>query len=191
MPHDTIKTQDIAALVNDTQQKIPLRAGFFVDKRFERIIYTGEGSLYYTHGDWTRISFDVRGAFQQSVQTMFKEVVPVSAGETLRDFEAKNLDVIVSVGPVVCESYLERSMGLRFGWQWPINARITADWAITSQDGRLVTSTRALGEGRAEIGGKGQGCAQAFVQALDAQFKKAHDDIVMTAWWKGSSWKSR
>lgn len=189
--YDTITTQDFPWLADNTQQRIPLRAGFFADKDLERIIYTGEVSLYYTNGDWTRIHFDVHEAFLQATQRMFGEVVPISAQETLGDFKAKNLDVIVSVRPVVCECYMERPPGLPFGWQWLVNARITADWAVTSPDGRPVTWTKAVGEGRAQIGGKGQGCTQAFVEALDAQFRRAYGDIVKTNWWNDPSRKPR
>lgn len=188
--HYTVTTKDIPILADNAHQKIPFRAGFFMDERFAKVTYSVE-ALRRPLYEPPVIEFDARAALEQAVRRMFTEVMPVAATETIRDFEAKNLDVLVSIGPMNCESHLSRDAVVSLRSRVPINIMVTMDWAVTSPDGRLVTSTKAIGEGQAQSGWNGEGCRDAFIVALNDHLKKAYGDIVMTSWWRDSSWKSK
>lgn len=186
--HHTIATGNIGALLEKPPQRIPLRAGFFIKEGLARVAYSVE-ALRRPLYEPPIIEFDVRATLEEAMRRMFTEVVAVSAEDTLRDFQAKNLDVVVSVGPMTYDSYLGREEMIRS--RAPVNIVVTLDWAVTSPDGKLVTSTTAVGKGQARSGWDGGGCRDAFIMAFSNQIKKAYEDIVMTAWWRDPSWRGK
>ncbi|MBN1361070.1 MAG: hypothetical protein JW993_10775 [Sedimentisphaerales bacterium] len=139
------------------------------------------------------VEFDVHAAFAEAARRMFQEIVWVTGTDTIVNFKAKDLDVIVSVGRPVCLCELEGHYpkALIEFYVHTMNVRIAADWDITSPKGELVTSTRPVGEGRAKLDRNGACCRDALTMALDAHFRKAYKDVVMTAWWKDPAWKSK
>jgi hypothetical protein len=172
-------TNEIRILTENPVEQIPLRAGFFMSEKCKDIRYSGRGAIqYYRKGSIKRsIDFDIRKAFEQATRRMFQEVVPITATETSKDWKAKNLDVVVSVGPAVCES--------EFGHM--IYTTFSAEWSIMSPDGKLITSVRPVGETQVQPGG---GAKKSLIAATDAHIRKVYDNIVMGAWWRDSSWKS-
>jgi len=181
----TITAQDVAAIAGESEQQIPLRVGFYMDKRFEM--------LPCNYGLWSSglgvTDIEGRPNFERAVQQMFREVVPVSATEAMEDFQAKNLDVVISIRVKSCTVDLVR--GALTPFHQAVKARLAAEWSVTSVDGRLLTFTNAAGEGKAMLHMDGRGQREALLKALDAHFRKAYADIVMTGWWKDPSWKSR
>ena len=192
LPVYTIKPQDIPALTSDAQQQIPFRVGFFIDSQFEELTYTGmmyERSLF-TGPKGPVVDVEVRAAFEQAARRMFKEVVPITATETVPDWRAKNLNVVVAVGDIECTV---EGQGAKERWP-PVRpllfATICAEWTILDPYGKPVTSMIVVGQGQARPSGGYKPQREAIVKALDAHFVKAYDNIVMTAWWRDSSWKS-
>jgi len=184
-----ITTQEIPILIEDPAERIPLRAGFFMDEKFKEVRYSGKGAIFYQDGKKTSIDFDVRTAFEQATRRMFQEVVPITATETSKDWKAKNLDVVVFVGPAICETYLGREKWIDY-WNMLMYATLSAEWSVTSQDGKVITSVRPAGEGHAPKRRNCIGLKEALVKAVDTHIRKVYDNIVMSAWWRDSSWKS-
>ncbi len=183
-----ITTQEIPTLAADSPRRIPLRAGFFMDERFKEVGYGGRGAAFYHPGDKTAIDFDVRAAFEQATRRMFQDVVLITATETSKDWKAKNLDVLVSVGRASCVSDWGRE-------RWPPNSQLmyatfNAEWSVTSLDGRIITRVRPGGEGQAPRRRSLIGLKEALVKAVDAHIRKVYDSIVTSAWWRDSSWKT-
>jgi hypothetical protein len=187
-PLYTVTTQEVPTLAADPPQRIPLRAGFFMDERFQEVAYGGRGVAFYHPGHKTAVDFDVRAAFEQATRRMFQEVVPVTATETSIDWQAKNLDVLVFAGRASCVSDWGRE-------RWPPNSQLIyatfiAEWSVMSPDGKMITRVRPAGEGQAPRRRSLIGLKEALVQAVDAHVGKVYDNIVMSAWWRDSSWKS-
>lgn len=183
-----ITTQEIPILTADSPQRIPLRAGFFMDERFRELTYGGRGAAFYHPGNKTAIDFDVRAAFEQATGRMFQDVVPITATETSKDWQGKDLDVLVSVGRASCVSDWGRE-------RWPPNSQLiyatfSAEWSVTSLDGKMITRVRPGGEGQAPRRRSLIGLKEALLQAVDAHIEKVYDNIVMSAWWRDSSWKT-
>lgn len=176
---DRVAATDIPALTEDPMERIPLRAGFFMDEKFKDVRYSGRGAsqywVFHQGGIKRSIDFEVRIAFEQAARRMFHEVVPITATETSKDWKAKNLDVVVFVGPAICES--------EFGHL--IYTTLSAEWSIMSPDGKVITSVRPVGEGQEQPGRAKEG----LIKAVDAHIRKVYDDIVMSAWWRDSSRK--
>lgn len=189
-PHYSITTSDIEALSGEIQQQIPLRVGFYMGEKCEKINYLYTYSPIYGGVTQMFVDVEVRPMFEQAVRRMFKEVVPVFATETSNDFRTKNLDAILSVGVITCEIYMERPVISSWGHSSRlINAKLTAEWSVTSLDGVVLTSVKPFGEGRAKLGEYFEGHKDVVVAALNAHFDRAHSDIVMTGWWKDPSWR--
>jgi hypothetical protein len=187
-----ITVMEIPTLTENPPERIPLRAGFFMDDKSEDVGYFG--SSWYCYQDMEdpskkSMDFDVRMAFEQATRRMFQEVVPITATETSKDWKAKNLDVVVSVGPAVCEARWGRET--LFLSSRVMYTTLSAEWSIVSQDGKTITSVRPAGEGEAPRGENLIGLKKALVNAVDAHIRKVYDSIVMSAWWRDSSWKSK
>jgi len=187
--HYTVRAQDVAAIAGESEQKVPLRAGFYMGKSFEM--------LPVSYGLWTTNmgSTDVEGRpyFEGAVRRMFQEVVPVSATDTIADFQKKNLDVIVTVGSIRCTLELLRGAmsPLESDWGLEVKAKLAAEWSVTSIDGKQLTFTNVLSEEKARKRMDNSGQRDALLKALDAHYRKAYADIVLTGWWKDPSLKSR
>ena len=114
----TVAALDIPAIAQHPPQRIPRRAGFFMDERWKKLAVGGfagpvyDPSLSAKAGWIVSVYTELPAIFEQGTGGMFSEVIPVTATETTEDFKAKNLDVIVSVGPVVCDAYCPRQGGL-------------------------------------------------------------------------------
>lgn len=180
-PHWTITVSEIPILTQEPTGRIPLRAGFFMDEKSEHIRYSGRGaSLYqdYHQGDVRRnIDFDVRAAFEQVTRRMFQEVVPIAATDASEDWKKEDLDVVVFVGAPVCE--------VEFGHV--IYTTFSAVWSVLSPDGGMITSVRPVGEGQVQPGGSAK---EVLIAAVDAHIRDVYDNLVASAWWRDSSWKS-
>jgi hypothetical protein len=176
-----ITTQDIPILTEDPMERIPLRAGFFMNEKFKEVLFGGSGAFQYLYNNQgvmkSNIDFDVRTAFEQAARRMFQEVVPITATETSEDWKTKNLDVVVFVSAPICTS--------EFGHL--TYTTLSAEWSVMSPDSKMITSVRAVGEGQAQ---SGDGARGELIKAVDSHIKKVYDNIVMSAWWHDSLWKS-
>jgi len=176
-------------MLNSEQlQQIPLRVGFFMHSRFEELDYGGSISL--TGLKEKPIKVKIRDLFEQAVRRMFTEVVPITMTETMQDWRAKNLDVVVTVGAISC---LYDEQGLRE--RWPparplMFATVAADWVILDSYGKPVISMNISCREQTPPTRTFVAHRNVIVKALDAHFVKAYDNIVMTAWWRDSSWKT-
>jgi len=101
--------------------------------------------------------------------------------------------VIVTVGSIRCTLELLRGAmsPLESDWGLEVKAKLAAEWSVTSIDGKQLTFTNVLSEEKARKRMDNSGQRDALLKALDAHYRKAYADIVLTGWWKDPSLKSR
>lgn len=180
-----ITPNDVPTLTREPRQKIPFRVGFFMDSGELDYIAEAEWLGLFSGSKGPLIDVEVRALFDRAARRMFKEVVPIAATEVVWDPRAKNLDVVVVVGAIKC------GVAVR---DWPptqalLFTTITAEWTIQDPDGKPITSMISTGQGQARFA-RDKAQREVLIEALDAHFAKVYDNIVMTAWWRDSSWKS-
>lgn len=131
----------------------------------------------------------------RTARAIFAEVVPVGAGETTADFQAKNLDALVSIVSVtVFEIPLT---GAQVFGERLYQVNVVGQWDISSPDGNPLFFTKPIGHGETKMPfpmGRttmAKLCKQAFVLAFNDYFAKVTTEITSSGWWKDTSWQSK
>jgi hypothetical protein len=191
-PKVRVTAQDVAALAGSPQPPIPLRAGLFTPEDLKNFNWTeavGRGK-----SDWLT-GVEIRAMIEQAAPRIFKEVVLVTAAETPKDFQAKNLDVIVSVGSInISETPVA---GSRIFGERLYGVDVVAQWDISSPDGKRIFFCKPTGHGETKMPfPMGRTTAmelmkRSYVAAFDDQFKKAAAEITGSGWWKDTSWRTK
>lgn len=125
-----VTAQDVAALIGSPQQVIPLRAGFFISGDPDKILVAGTKSPFLGGPEIQQI-------FEQAARRMFNELVPLTASETASDYQAKNLDVVLSVESIQPDEGAFRAFGERVA-----RIYVVAQWKIVSADGIEFSSRK-------------------------------------------------
>jgi len=187
-----VTAQDVAGLAGNSPPPISMRVGLFIPEDLKKFNWTeavGRGK-----SDWLT-GVEIQAMIDQAARRTFKEVVPVTAAETARDFQAKNLDALVSVGSISVSEV--PVTGSRVFGERLYKIDVVGQWDVSSPDGKRLFFTKPIGHGETKMPfpmGRttmNELCKKTFVLAFDDHFEKATAEITASGWWKDTSWRSK
>jgi len=191
-PKVRVTAQDVAGLASSSPPPISMRVGLFIPEDLKNFNWTeavGRGK-----SDWLT-GVEIQAMIDQATRRMFKEVVPVTAAETAKDFLAKNLDALVSVGSInVAEVPVA---GSRMVGERLYKIDVVGQWEVSSPDGKRLFFTKPSGHGETKMPfpmGRttmAELSKKTFVLAFNDYFNKATAEITASGWWKDTSWRSK
>ena len=187
-----VTAQDVAGLASSSPPPISMRVGLFIPEDLKNFNWAepfGRGRSEWLAG------VEIQAMIEQAARRMFREIVPVTAAETAKDFQAKNLDALVSVGFItVTEVPLA---GSRLVGERLYKVDVGGQWDVSSPDGKRLFFTKPSGHAETKMPfPMGPTTARellkkTFVVAFNDYFGKVTAEITASGWWKDTSWRNK
>jgi hypothetical protein len=183
-----ITAPDVAALATPPKPAIPLRVGLYIPPGLKDFNYTesiGRGRTEWLTG------VEIQAMIENSARRMFREVVALAPTDTTKEFQARNLDAVVSVGSV-----LIKETPAAFAHRLHM-VDVSATWDISTTSGKIIFSSKPVGHGERNIpwpimvDAMQRLMKEASVAGFADYFGKVETEIQGSSWWKDESWRSK